>query len=118
MRGIEKQSQIGFITLMEHLRYCTVGCFYKNPVHPVWVLGSDTHLTGENYYKKNRTNSIVISNLILVLFSDERRLVSPETKSEQARRIFKSFDPDGNNFISSALLQDVLQALDLVSDEG
>lgn len=53
-----------------------------------------------------------------MLFSDERKLVSPETKSEQARRVFKSFDPDGNNFISSALLQDVLQALDLVSEDG
>lgn len=81
---------------MEHLRYCTVGSFYKNPVHPVWVLGSDTHLS--------------------VLFSDEKRLVSPETKSEQARRVFKSFDPDGNNFISAPLLGDVLEALELVSD--
>lgn len=52
----------------------------------------------------------------LVLFSDERKLVSPETNSEQARRIFKSYDPDGNNFISSDKLQDVLKALDLVSE--
>lgn len=81
---------------MEHLRFCTVGSFYKNPMNPVWVLASDTHLT--------------------VLFSDERKLVSPETKSEQARRIFKSFDPEGNNFISTDQLQNVLQALDLVSD--
>ncbi|KAF2905796.1 hypothetical protein ILUMI_00391 [Ignelater luminosus] len=97
LKGLDKQSQIGFITLMEHLRYCTVGSFYKNPIHPVWVLGSETHLT--------------------VLFSDERKLVSPETKSEEARRIFKSFDPDGNNFISSSSLQEVLAALDLVSDQ-
>lgn len=47
LRGLDRQSQIGFITLMEHLRYCTVGSFFKNPVHPVWVLGSDTHLTGK-----------------------------------------------------------------------
>ncbi|KAJ8984143.1 hypothetical protein NQ317_017793 [Molorchus minor] len=96
LRGIEKQSQIGFITIMEYHRFCTVGSFYKNPIHPVWVVASDTHLT--------------------VLFSDERKLVSPETKSEQARRVFKSFDPDGNNFISSDKLQDVLKALDLVSE--
>lgn len=51
-----------------------------------------------------------------VLFSDERRLVSPETKSEQARRVFKSFDPEGNNFISTDKLQDVLKGLDLVSE--
>ncbi|CAH1115314.1 unnamed protein product [Psylliodes chrysocephalus] len=96
LKGIESQSQIGFITIMEYHRYCTVGSFYKNPIHPVWVLASDTHLT--------------------VLFSDERKLVSPETKSEQARRVFKSFDPHGNNFISSDKLQDVLKNLDLVSE--
>ncbi|RZC36356.1 protein FAM188A -like [Asbolus verrucosus] len=98
LKGLEKQSQIGFITTMEHLRYCTVGSFYKNPMHPVWVLASDTHLT--------------------VLFSVERRLVSPETKTDQAKRVFRNFDPEGNNFISSALLQDVLRSLDLVSEEA
>ncbi|KAJ8956229.1 hypothetical protein NQ318_014960 [Aromia moschata] len=96
LRGLEKQSQIGFITIMEYHRFCTVGSYYKNPIHPVWVVASDTHLT--------------------VLFSDERKLVSPETKSEQARRVFKSFDPDGNNFIGSDKLGDVLRALDLVSE--
>ncbi|KAF5275126.1 hypothetical protein FQA39_LY18684 [Lamprigera yunnana] len=97
LKGLDTQSQIGFITLMEHLRYCTVGSFYKNPKHQIWVLGSETHLT--------------------VLFSDERSLVSPETKSEEARRVFKSYDPDGNNFISTSSLQDVLAALNLVSDQ-
>lgn len=97
LKGLDKQSEIGFITLMEHLRYCTVGSFYKNPIHPIWVLGSETHLT--------------------VLFSDEKSLVSPETKSEEARRVFKSYDPDGNNFISVSSLRDVLSALSLVSDQ-
>lgn len=47
LRGICEQSDIGFITLMEQMRYCTVGSFFKNPRYPVWVMGSDTHLTGE-----------------------------------------------------------------------
>lgn len=46
LRGINEQSDIGFITLMEQMRYCTVGSFYKNPRNPVWVMGSETHLTG------------------------------------------------------------------------
>lgn len=96
LQGIKQQSEVGFITLMEQLRYCTVGSFYKNPKNPVWVMGSETHLT--------------------VLFSDEMRLVSPETPSEGARRVFKSYDPDGNNFIQSGMLQEVLSALDLVSE--
>lgn len=66
-----------------------------------------------NIFGKNISN---IFFFLLVLFSDERKLVSPETHSEQARRIFKSYDPDGNNFISSDKLQDVLKSLDLVSE--
>ncbi|XP_017040518.1 ubiquitin carboxyl-terminal hydrolase MINDY-3 homolog [Drosophila ficusphila] len=96
LRGICEQSDIGFITLMEQMRYCTVGSFFKNPRFPVWVMGSDTHLT--------------------VLFSNEKRLVSPETPSEIGRRIFKSYDPEGNNFISTTMLREVLAALNLVSE--
>ncbi|XP_065074961.1 ubiquitin carboxyl-terminal hydrolase MINDY-3 homolog [Ochlerotatus camptorhynchus] len=96
LKGITQQSDIGFITLMEQLQYCTVGFFYKNPKNPVWVMGSETHLT--------------------VLFSNERRLVSPETPSEVARRVFRQFDTEGSNFIPGPLLQDVLCALDLVSE--
>uniref|UniRef100_A0A1B6M376 Ubiquitin carboxyl-terminal hydrolase MINDY n=2 Tax=Graphocephala atropunctata TaxID=36148 RepID=A0A1B6M376_9HEMI len=94
--GIDKQSTVGFLALLEHLRYCEVGSFLKNPMTPVWVLGSETHLT--------------------VLFSLEKQLVNAETPTEVARRVFKSFDPEGNNFISSDLLQDVLSMLNLVSD--
>lgn len=54
--------------------------------------------------------------LVSVLFSFEKQLVSAETPSEIARRVFKSYDPEGNNFISADLLQDVLNMLDLVSD--
>lgn len=96
LKGIEQQNEIGFLTIMEHMQYCTVGSFYKNPKHPVWVLASETHLT--------------------VLFSAERRLAAPETAGESAERIFRSFDPEGNNFIPSAALQDVLCAADLVSE--
>ncbi|RLU18628.1 hypothetical protein DMN91_008985 [Ooceraea biroi] len=96
LRGIDKQNTVGFLALLEHLRYCEVGTFLKSPSYPIWVLGSETHLT--------------------VLFSTEKRLVSPETPAEQARRIFKRFDPEGNNFISANLLQDVLAELGLVAD--
>lgn len=96
LKGINKQSSIGFLTLLEHLRYCEVGSFLKNPINPVWVLGSETHLT--------------------VLFSFEKKLVSAETPSDVARRVFKSFDPEGRNFIAADLLQDVMRSLDLVAD--
>lgn len=42
-----KQSSIGFLTLLEHHQLCEVGSFFKNPEHPIWVLASDTHLSGK-----------------------------------------------------------------------
>jgi ubiquitin carboxyl-terminal hydrolase MINDY-3/4 len=77
LKGIEQQSEIGFITLMEQLRYCTVGSFFKNPKHPIWVMGSETHLT--------------------VLFSNEKSLVSPETPAEHARRVFSQYDTESSS---------------------
>lgn len=77
LKGIDRQSEIGFITLMEQLRYCTVGSFYKNPKHPIWIMGSETHLT--------------------VLFSNEKSLVSPETPAEHARRVFSQYDTENSS---------------------
>lgn len=128
LRGISQQSDIGFLTLMEQLRYCTVGSFYKNPKNPVWVMASETHLTGKclpqnifinlfffNFVVMCMWNSVLFF-VALVLFSYEKNLVSKETPSEIARRVFKSYDPEGNNFIPNPLLQDVLSALELVSE--
>ncbi|KAG7187895.1 hypothetical protein KM043_013864 [Ampulex compressa] len=96
LRGIDKQNRVGFLALLEHLRYCEVGTFLKSPSNPVWVIGSETHLS--------------------VLFSTEQSLVSLETPAEQAKRVFKRFDPEGNNFIPVNLLQNVLAELGLVAD--
>lgn len=95
--GITRQPVVGFLTLLEHLRFCEVGYFLKCPQFPIWILGSETHLT--------------------VLFSKEKSLCTPETREAAAKRIFKSFDPEGNNFISSVLLGDVLKSLELFDDE-
>ncbi|KAL5006775.1 hypothetical protein ScPMuIL_015581 [Solemya velum] len=97
MRGIQKQSTIGFLTLMEHLRYCEVGWFLKNPKFPIWLLASETHIT--------------------VLFSKELGLVVKETKESNARQIFQRFDPEGNGFITTCQLGDLMEAVDLVSEK-
>ncbi|XP_015666695.1 ubiquitin carboxyl-terminal hydrolase MINDY-3 [Protobothrops mucrosquamatus] len=94
--GINKQGAVGFLTLMESLRYCKVGSYLKSPKFPIWILGSETHLT--------------------VIFAKDLGLVAPEAPSEQARRVFQTFDPEDNGFIPDALLEDVMRALDLVSD--
>ncbi|XP_058878467.1 ubiquitin carboxyl-terminal hydrolase MINDY-3-like isoform X2 [Acipenser ruthenus] len=96
LQGIHNQATVGFLTLMESLRYCKVGSFLKSPKFPIWILGSETHLT--------------------VFFAKEMLLVAPESPSEQARRIFQTFDPEDNGFIPDTLLEDVMKALDLVSE--
>ncbi|BFZ01553.1 hypothetical protein BsWGS_04592 [Bradybaena similaris] len=96
LRGIQRQSTIGFLTLLEHMRYCEVGWFFKNPKFPIWLLGSETHLT--------------------VLFSTVESLVIRESPAMIAKHIFTQFDPEGNGFISSSLLEDVMRACDLVAD--
>lgn len=95
LRGINQQSDIGFLTIMEQMQYCTVGNFFKNPRCAIWVLASETHLT--------------------VLFSPEIKLVAPETPREQAIRVFQQFNNDGASFIESGHLQEVLKQLGLVS---
>lgn len=97
LRGISKQATIGFLTILEYLRYCEVGWYLKNPLYPIWLLGSETHLT--------------------VLFSKERSLVTGESDKSSARMIFQRFDPEGNGFISTSLLGDLLSELDLVSEK-
>ncbi|XP_033103168.1 ubiquitin carboxyl-terminal hydrolase MINDY-3-like [Anneissia japonica] len=95
MRGITAQPSSGFLTMLEHFRYCEVGWYLKNPTHPIWVLGSETHLT--------------------VFFTKEMSLVAPESKWERARRVFCQYDTQDSGFIQKILLQDVLQVLQLVT---
>jgi len=45
LRGIPEQMDIGYLTLLEVLRYTSVGDFLKRPKHPVWVIGSQSHYT-------------------------------------------------------------------------
>ena len=91
LRGITAQSNVGFLSYLECLRYLEVGKNLKSPVWPVWVLGSETHLT--------------------VLFSRNLQLVSPPSQRDLAREQFSSFDTDNAGFISSDKLQQLMQGL-------
>ncbi|XP_048579298.1 ubiquitin carboxyl-terminal hydrolase MINDY-3 [Nematostella vectensis] len=96
LRGIPKQCNIGFLTLLEAHRYCEVGSFLKGPEYPIWLLGSETHLS--------------------VLFSTERDLSGTEQPVDKAKRVFKAFDQQENGFIDSSKLIDVLAELNLETD--
>ncbi|XP_041366694.1 ubiquitin carboxyl-terminal hydrolase MINDY-3-like [Gigantopelta aegis] len=97
LRGVQTQATIGFLTLLDHLKYCEVGWFLKNPKFPIWILGSETHLT--------------------VLFSKDKSLVTSDSPETTAKQVFSTYDPEGNGFISTSLLGDVLGTLELVSEK-
>ena len=96
--GIQSRPAIGYLSILESLRYCEVGGYYKCPLFPIWVVGSTSHFT--------------------VLFGDETCL--KESKSdmllEQCRREFQKVSENG--FIPVDKLGDVLNELDLTTKVG
>ncbi|KAG9342831.1 hypothetical protein JZ751_015703 [Albula glossodonta] len=138
LHGIHEQASVGFLTLMESLRYCKVGAFLKSPKFPIWILGSETHLSvffakahpvprpfevlgKDGGAELLRFMSAVSTGTFTLLSTgslgaQEMALVAPESPSEQARRVFQTFDPEDNGFIPDTLLEDVMKALDLVSE--
>lgn len=97
--GVAKKNDIGFLTLLEALRYCKVGDFLKCPEYPIWIVGSESHLS--------------------LLFSPERSLcASDDSLFKRARAAFDTFDCEGNGFIPVTDLPKVLEKLDMFSDEG
>lgn len=95
-RGVQQQSDIGYLSQLESLRYCEVGSYYKSPTFPIWVVGSTSHFT--------------------VLFGDEKAL--KESKSdlllEQCRRAFKAVEGgEANGFIASNQLRLVFESLQI-----
>jgi len=96
LRGIESKPSIGYLTILESLRYVTVGTFLKTPEHPIWVIGSETHMT--------------------VLFSPDTRLVNEsdgETTVTKVERVFQEHDKTGGGFIMATELPALLTALGL-----
>ncbi|XP_065918521.1 ubiquitin carboxyl-terminal hydrolase MINDY-3-like [Dysidea avara] len=96
LKGISQQPVVGFLTILEALRYCKVGSFLKTPQYPVWVVGSETHLT--------------------VTFSTERNLTAVESAEAVAKRAFRKFDKEGDDFIATDSLLELMQSLDMETD--
>jgi len=91
--GIRQQASIGFLSSLEMYRLMEVGWFLKNPKSPIWILGSETHLT--------------------VIFSREQSLVEQEdeTTMDKASKIFHKYDTEKNGFISTSLLEQVINEM-------
>jgi len=101
--GIQNRPAIGYLSILESLRYCEVGGYYKSPLFPIWVVGSTSHFT--------------------VLFGDEECL--KESKSdillEKCRRAFQKVEGGGGEsagFIPVEKLGDVVDELDLRTQVG
>ncbi|KAL2324626.1 hypothetical protein Fmac_023684 [Flemingia macrophylla] len=45
LKGISRDVEVGFLTLLESLNFCKVGQFLKSPKWPIWVVGSESHYT-------------------------------------------------------------------------
>jgi len=100
-RGVQSRPFVGYLSLLESLRYCEVGGYYKSPSFPIWVVGSQNHFS--------------------VLFGDERCL--KESKSdvllEKCRRAFKAVEGgEENGFIEVSALGKVIDSLDLRDKVG
>uniref|UniRef100_F6S4C0 Ubiquitin carboxyl-terminal hydrolase MINDY n=1 Tax=Ciona intestinalis TaxID=7719 RepID=F6S4C0_CIOIN len=96
LRGITNQVKIGFLTLLEQLRYLKVGNLLKRPVFPIWLVGSETHLS--------------------LVYSLDTTLVAEDTALQKAHKVFDKFDPEDNGFIPCDLLKDMMEELELVCD--
>ncbi|CAL8090758.1 unnamed protein product [Calicophoron daubneyi] len=103
LTGILKQPKTGFLTLFEALHYCEAGWYLKNPSYPIWVLGSETHLT-------------VLASPQPELVSDESSHTDQKATLHQAElefaRLSVGQDPD-TGFIQSERLAELLQNLQI-----
>jgi hypothetical protein len=94
LKGIPRQNEVGYITLMECLRLTKVGEHYKSPLNPVWVVGSSTHYT--------------------VLFSLDSRVGKQSEEKKVTNSVvaaFNSLDPEENGFLQADRLDALLAAL-------
>lgn len=91
LKGVLRQPDVGYLTVMESLRYIQVGQYLKNPKFPIWLVGSETHIT--------------------CLFSLDTRLVQGEGPVTKAKRVFNEFDGSGGGFVMADVLPEILRNL-------
>jgi len=96
LKGITNKCQVGFLSLHESYKHCTVGNALKRPEFPLWVVGSETHYS--------------------LVFSLERRLVAPVGPKEHATAVFDKYTDEGNGFIQPDMLKEILDELMLFSE--
>ncbi|GAU98902.1 hypothetical protein RvY_09981 [Ramazzottius varieornatus] len=97
LQGIHFRPAVGYLSLLENMRYVEVGFYLKCPQYPIWLLGSETHLS--------------------IIFALIPSLVTSEAEEAAAIRVFKQYDEHGSGFIDTGKLKDVLTQLDLFRED-
>ena len=94
LRGVPARSPVGLLSQLEALRYLQVGTFFKQPMHPIWVVASESHYS--------------------LLFATSNEVQATDAVSELEERLlaaFSEFDQEGNGFISAEHLQTLITSL-------
>ena len=67
LKGIQRQSDIGLLSLFEHYHSIVVGSFLKAPVYPIWLVCAESHFTVLFATQKGTINSIKAKLLLSAL---------------------------------------------------
>ncbi|MCO5608190.1 hypothetical protein L7F22_062396 [Adiantum nelumboides] len=101
VKGIPSKVEVGFLTLLEAFKYCTVGQFLKRPKFPIWVVGSESHYT--------------------VLFALQSSIQDENELEDRERRIRQAFDSHdqsgGGGFIVASSMQQVLRDMNITMQQ-
>jgi len=99
LRGVMERPRVGFLTHLEALRLSKVGAYMKNPILPIWVIGSESHFS--------------------VMYSIDA-LCDVKTPAQMAletgHRAFGQFDSNENGFVDAAALKPLVESLNLGQD--
>lgn len=97
VKGIPSKVEVGFLTLLEAFKYCTVGQFLKRPKWPIWVVGSESHYT--------------------VLFAIQSNIQDENELEDRERLIRQAFDSHdqsgGGGFISANSVQQLVRDMNI-----
>jgi hypothetical protein len=94
MHGVPHAMDVGYVTLLEYLRYATVGSYYKGPKTPIWVVGSSSHYS-----------------VMFALDKTVGQVSEAETKKQAAKNAFTELDPHENGFVPLNLLPTLVQKI-------
>ena len=94
LRGVPLRPPVGLLSELEALRYLQVGSFFKQPVHPIWVVASESHYS--------------------ILFALTARVQAVGARAALEERLLAAFselDQEGNGFVSGEHLGTLVAAL-------